>query len=120
MRRKLPSQAQVRSTAPTDHHRETRHPIRQQPTVEVVLFDTQTVHATYPIAAGAAGLSMENGIRSLDWIGIHPFDRAGRTERGKPRVRGLTGTVGGEVVVGVQKQRPALPVPAGHLLVLVH
>ncbi|MFJ7904014.1 hypothetical protein ACIQ6V_26570 [Streptomyces sp. NPDC096198] len=45
------------------------------PTVEVVLFDAQRVTATFPIAAGAAGLSVQNGQRWLDWFWIHPFER---------------------------------------------
>ncbi|MET4670358.1 hypothetical protein [Streptomyces sp. PvR018] len=42
---------------------------------EVVLFDSQAPQATFPIAAGAAGLSIVNGTRVLDWIWIHPFQR---------------------------------------------
>lgn len=42
---------------------------------EVVLFDAQEVSATFPIAAGAAGLSLADGHRVLDWIWIHPFER---------------------------------------------
>ncbi|UXY32385.1 hypothetical protein [Streptomyces sp. HUAS TT20] len=45
------------------------------PTVEVVLFDARKVEATFPIAAGAAGLSVAEGQRWLDWIWIHPFER---------------------------------------------
>ncbi|MFF4248629.1 hypothetical protein ACFYY2_29750 [Streptomyces sp. NPDC001822] len=42
---------------------------------DVVLFDAQRVSATFPIAAGAAGLSVSRGIRVLDWIWLHPFER---------------------------------------------
>ncbi|WP_328668785.1 hypothetical protein [Streptomyces sp. NBC_00328] len=45
---------------------------------EVVLFDAQEVSATFPIAAGAAGLSFAEGHRVLDWIWIHPFERGRR------------------------------------------
>lgn len=45
------------------------------PTVEAVLFDAQRVGATFPIAAGAAGLSVQDGQRWLDWFWIHPFER---------------------------------------------
>ncbi|MDJ0461910.1 hypothetical protein [Streptomyces sp. H27-C3] len=45
------------------------------PTVEVALFDAKKVQATFPIAAGAAGLSIVEGQRWLDWIWIHPFER---------------------------------------------
>lgn len=43
---------------------------------DVVLFDAQrATQATFPIAAGAAGLSTVNGRRVLDWIWLHPFER---------------------------------------------
>ncbi|MER7719008.1 hypothetical protein ABTX99_18990 [Streptomyces flaveolus] len=42
---------------------------------EVVLFDAQGISATFPIAAGAAGLSFAGGHRVLDWIWLHPFER---------------------------------------------
>lgn len=31
--------------------------------------------ATFPIAAGAAGLSLRDGRWWMDWIWIHPYDR---------------------------------------------
>ncbi|MET8681854.1 hypothetical protein ABZW18_30800 [Streptomyces sp. NPDC004647] len=45
---------------------------------EVVLFDAQETMATFAIAAGAAGLSMVEGRRQLDWIWLHPFERGRR------------------------------------------
>ncbi|MCX4671581.1 hypothetical protein OG453_33665 [Streptomyces sp. NBC_01381] len=46
---------------------------------EVVLFDAQNASlATFPIAAGAAGLSVVKGQRVLDWIWLHPFERGQR------------------------------------------
>jgi hypothetical protein len=45
---------------------------------EVVLFDAQETSATFPIAAGAAGLSVVEGHRVLDWIWLHPFERGRR------------------------------------------
>lgn len=45
---------------------------------DVVLFDAQEMGATFPIAAGAAGLSMVQGDRVLDWIWLHPFERGER------------------------------------------
>lgn len=45
---------------------------------EVVLFDAQEVGATFPIAAGAAGLSVVQGKRVLDWIWLHPYERGRR------------------------------------------
>lgn len=45
---------------------------------EVVLFDSQRMTATFPIAAGAAGLSIVQGRRMLDWIWLHPFERGKR------------------------------------------
>jgi hypothetical protein len=45
------------------------------PTVEVVLFDAKKPLATFPIAAGTAGLSTAEGQRWLDWIWIRPFQR---------------------------------------------
>lgn len=48
----------------------------QRNEAEVVLFDAQeTTRATFPIAAGAAGLSLVQGKRVLDWIWLHPFER---------------------------------------------
>lgn len=43
--------------------------------IDVVLFDAQRVLATFPIAAGAAGLSVHDGERWLNWFWIHPFER---------------------------------------------
>ncbi|MFE2426560.1 hypothetical protein ACFXJ5_07370 [Streptomyces sp. NPDC059373] len=43
--------------------------------VEGVLFDSQKLRATFPVAVGAAGLSVQDGARWLDWIWIHPFER---------------------------------------------
>ncbi|MGW9596070.1 hypothetical protein ACWHLZ_37970 [Streptomyces chartreusis] len=45
---------------------------------EVVLFNAQETMATFPIAAGAAGLSIRKGRRQLDWIWLHPFERGRR------------------------------------------
>lgn len=45
---------------------------------EVVLFDAQKVMATFPVAAGAAGLSVVQGRQMLDWIWLHPFERGQR------------------------------------------
>lgn len=46
---------------------------------EVVLFDAQrSTMATFPIAAGAAGLSLYEGRRVLEWIWLHPFERGDR------------------------------------------
>lgn len=45
------------------------------PTVEVVLFDAQRVEATFPFAAGAAGLSVQDGEPWLNWFWIHPSER---------------------------------------------
>ncbi|MEV4043138.1 hypothetical protein [Streptomyces sp. NPDC049744] len=43
---------------------------------EVVLFEAQrSITATFPIAAGAAGLSRHQGKQVLDWIWLHPFER---------------------------------------------
>ncbi|WP_141724599.1 hypothetical protein [Streptomyces niveus] len=56
------------------------HP--SDPKIEVVLFDAQRVEATFPIAAGAAGLSILDGQRWLDWVWILPFERGkGLAER---------------------------------------
>ncbi|WP_205383118.1 hypothetical protein [Streptomyces actuosus] len=43
--------------------------------VEGVLFSSRKLRATFPVAVGAAGLSVEAGERWLDWIWIHPFER---------------------------------------------
>lgn len=45
---------------------------------EAVLFDAQEAMATFPIAAGAAGLSVFQGRRVLDWIWLHPYERGRR------------------------------------------
>lgn len=44
----------------------------------MVLFDAQETMATFPIAAGAAGLSTMERRRQLDWIWLHPFERGRR------------------------------------------
>ncbi|MDT0545611.1 hypothetical protein [Streptomyces lonegramiae] len=46
--------------------------------VEGVLFNSRKLLATFPVAVGAAGLSIESGQRWLDWIWIHPFERGTR------------------------------------------
>ncbi|WP_035841581.1 hypothetical protein [Kitasatospora azatica] len=43
--------------------------------VEGVLFVSRRFHATFPIAAGAAGFAMEDGVWWMDWIWIHPYER---------------------------------------------
>ncbi|WP_327074510.1 hypothetical protein OG196_32275 [Kitasatospora purpeofusca] len=42
---------------------------------EGVLFVSRRFHATFPIAAGAAGFAIEDGVWWMDWIRIHPYER---------------------------------------------
>lgn len=37
--------------------------------------------ATFPVAAGSAGISVVDGERWLDWVWIHPFERGKRLAR---------------------------------------
>ncbi|MFI8343111.1 hypothetical protein ACIF8W_24060 [Streptomyces sp. NPDC085639] len=43
--------------------------------VEGLLFNSKKLLATFPVATGAAGMSVQAGEPRLDWIWIHPFER---------------------------------------------
>ncbi|MFF1340762.1 hypothetical protein ACFVYT_23100 [Streptomyces sp. NPDC058290] len=43
--------------------------------VEGLLFNSKKLFATFPVATGAAGMSVQEGEPWLDWIWIHPFER---------------------------------------------
>jgi hypothetical protein len=48
------------------------------PSVQGALFVSLRFMATFPIAAGAAGLTQENGEWLLEWVWLHPYERGGR------------------------------------------
>jgi hypothetical protein len=47
-------------------------------TAHGVLFDSIRFQATFPIAAGAAGLTQKDGTWVMEWVWIHPYERGGR------------------------------------------